>query len=300
MVRLLANPSVNQTPGKLRLPVPFTDHNAARKAGMTALHRMWFGMPVAQHVTLLPGFAPTGRIVVSATDMARYLQMILAEGNGPSGRLLSRLGVRQLLTPASPPSRSRLLSSDFEFRYGEGWFVRRFGAAAEARWHLGSLPSFAAWMVLLPETKQAVVLLINTNSESPLGEVSAVMSRLSIGVVNLLRGQSVPKGPSLREAYWRFNVVTILVAAVLVALAWWAACTRRAVWSVLMALTAIAMLVVLQILGLNGAILSAFAPDSHCLLPWRLRCCACPRHGVPGHRRAGPCCATVAFGSHEA
>ena len=60
-----------------------TDHDAARQAGMTALHRIWFGVPVAQHVTLLPGFAPTGSLVASAGDMARYLQMLLAGGIAP-------------------------------------------------------------------------------------------------------------------------------------------------------------------------------------------------------------------------
>ncbi len=39
---------------------------------MTALlHRIWFGVPVAQRVTLLPGFAPTGSLVASAGDAAR-------------------------------------------------------------------------------------------------------------------------------------------------------------------------------------------------------------------------------------
>ena len=63
-----------------------TDHDAARRDGMTALHRMWFGVPVAQEVSLLPGFAPTGSLVASAGDMARYLQMLLADGVAPAGR----------------------------------------------------------------------------------------------------------------------------------------------------------------------------------------------------------------------
>jgi len=65
-----------------------------------------------------------------------------------------------------------LLSADFQFRYGEGWFVGPFGAAADARWHLGSLASFAAWMVLLPDSRQAVAVFINTNTDLPFGEVS--------------------------------------------------------------------------------------------------------------------------------
>ncbi len=272
-----------------------TDHDAARQAGMTALHRMWFGRPVAQHVSLLPGFAPTGSLVASAGDMGRYLQMLVAGGTTPAGRVLSAQGVEQLLAPTSPPGRSKLMSADFEFRYGEGWFVGPFGAAADARWHLGNLASFAAWMVLLPETKQAVVLLINANTELPLNEVNAVMSRLPIGVVNLLRGQAVPQGPSLREAYRPLNAAAALVVVGMAVLVWWATRMRRAVGSVLMLLLAIAMAVALQVMGLSPAILSAFAPDfalvlavvgAMLCLPAALRAAAWARRALVHGRRA--------------
>jgi CubicO group peptidase (beta-lactamase class C family) len=245
----------------LQMTHSHTDHHAARQAGMTTLHRMWFGLPVAQQTSLLPGFGPTGSLVASAGDMARYLQMLLAAGMAPAGRVLSAEGVAQLLAPASPPGRSKLLSADFEFRYGEGWFVGPFGAASDARWHLGNLASFAAWMVLLPDTQQAVVMLINANSELPLNEVNAVMSRLPIGVVNLLRGQPVPQGPSLRSAYLPINAASAFVLIVLAVSAWWAARTRRAVGSVVLLLTAIVLLVTLQVMGLSAKLLSAFAPD---------------------------------------
>ncbi len=243
-----------------------TDHDAARQAGMTALHRMWFGLPVAQHVSLLPGFAPTGSLVASAGDMAAYLQMLLAGGMGPAGRVVSADAVARLLAPASPPAVSRLLSTDFSFRYGEGWFVGPFGAATDARWHLGSLPSFAAWMVLLPDTRQAVVMLMNANTELPVNEVNAVMSRLPIGVVNLLRGQPVPQGPSLRQAYFAFNVAAALVVMAVLALAGWAVHRRRASASVVLLSIALAVVVGLPATGLSAAILSAFAPDLACVL----------------------------------
>jgi CubicO group peptidase (beta-lactamase class C family) len=238
-----------------------TDHDIARQAGLTTLHRMWFGVPVAQQVSLLPGFAPTGSLVASAGDMARYLQMLLAGGVGPAARVLSADGVANLLAPASPPGRSTLLSADFAFRYGEGWFIGPFGAANDARWHLGSLASFAAWMVLMPDTQQAVVVLINANTELPFNQVNAVMSRMPIGVVNLLRGQPVPQGPSLRRAYLPFNAACALGVVALAGLAGWAGRTRRVRWALALLLTAVALVISLQVLGLNAAILWAFAPD---------------------------------------
>lgn len=238
-----------------------TDHASARRDGMTALHRMWFGVPVAHDTPLLPGFAPTGSLVASAADMARYLQMMLSGGAAPGGRVVSAGAVTQLLEPASPPSQSTLMSSDFRFRYGEGWFVGPFGAATDARWHLGNLASFAAWMVLLPDTKQAVVVLINANSELPFGEVNAVMSRLPIGVVNLLRGQPAPQGPSLRRSYVPFNAAAVLAVAAGVALAWRAGRARLARWSLLLALLAVAAALVLRVVGLTAAMLAASVPD---------------------------------------
>jgi CubicO group peptidase (beta-lactamase class C family) len=238
-----------------------TDYDTARSAGMTVTHRMWFGVPVAQRVEFPPGLAPAGGVVASADDMARYLRMLLADGAAPGGRVVSAEGVTQLFAPASPPGRSTLLSAGFRFRYAEGWFVGPFGAAPDARWHLGNLPSFAAWMVVSPETQQAVVVLINANSELPLNEVNAVMSRLPIGVVNLLRGQPAPQGPGLRRAYLPLNIGAALGLLLLAALAWSTAQVRRMVVPVVMALTALALVVGLQWMGLGAATLSAFAPD---------------------------------------
>lgn len=142
----------------------YTDHDDGRQSGMTDVHRMRFGLPVAQRVELLPGFAPAGSLVSSAGDMSRYLAMLLAEGAGPGGQVVSQQGVAQLLAPVAPLRCFKLGAADFEFRYGEGWLVGPFGAATDAHWHQGALASFEAWMVLLPDTKQTVVLLINANS----------------------------------------------------------------------------------------------------------------------------------------
>ncbi len=241
------------------------DQDAARRDGMTTVHQIVFGVPRAQEaLELLPAFEPTGGLVASANDMARYLQMLLAEGTAAtpsSTRVLSAAGVAQLLAPASPPGHSTLLSADFDFRYSEGWFVGPFGAAADARWHLGSLTPFAAWMVLMPQSKQAVLVLINANTELPLGNVNAVMSRLPIGVVNLLRGQAPPQGPSLRAAYGRFVAVAVMVLAAVALLAWRSARAKRAWGGAVLALVAATLVVASVAAGLGPALLWVFAPE---------------------------------------
>jgi CubicO group peptidase (beta-lactamase class C family) len=247
---------------RLAMTHSHTDFEAARRDGMTAAHQFVFGVPLVRETPWLPAFEPTGGLVVSAKDMARYLQMLLAGGVAPSGtRLASAQGVSQLLAAASPRANATLLSADFDFRYGEGWFVGPFGAASDARWHLGSLTTFAAWMVLLPETRQAVVVLINANTELPLGELNAVMSRLPIGVVNLLRGQAPPQGASLRAAYAKFSAVIVLALAAIALVAWRAVRARRAWGGVAMALAAVALVGATFVAGLAPSLLWAFAPE---------------------------------------
>ena len=245
----------------LQMKHSHVDLDAGRQAGMTAVHRLWFGLPVAHQVRLLPGMAPAGSLVSSANDMARYLAMLLAEGQGPTGRVVSQQAVTQLLAPAAPLRRFKLGTTDFEFRYGEGWLVGPFGAAPDARWHQGALAAFEAWTVLLPDTQQAVVLLINVKSDLPFNGLNAVTSRLAIGVVNLLRGQPPPVGPSLQQAYLLFNTACGITVVVLIALAGWSARARRIAWSVILLALAVAIVIALWVYGLSARMLSAFAPD---------------------------------------
>jgi CubicO group peptidase (beta-lactamase class C family) len=281
----------------LQMKHSHTDHEAGRRGGMTAVHRLWFGVPVAQDVSLLPGFAPAGSLVASAGDLSRYLAMLLAEGVGPSGRIVSQQGVAELLAPAAPLRRFTLGAREFEFRYGEGWLVGPFGAAPDARWHQGALASFEAWMVLLPDTKQAVVVLINANSELPFNGVDGVTSRLPIGVVNLLRGQPPPQGPSLRQAYLPVTLACALALAVLGALCAWAARTRRWAGPLVLLLTALALVVALRVWDLSATMLWAFAPDIALVvaaalvllcLPAALRAGAWARRSMVGQRDAVP------------
>jgi uncharacterized membrane protein YoaK (UPF0700 family) len=115
--------------------------------------------------------------------------------------------------------------------------------------------------VLLPDTQQAVVLLINVKSDLPFNGLNAVTSRLAIGVVNLLRGQPPPVGPSLQQAYLLFNTACGITVVVLIALAGWAARARRIVGSVVLLALAVAIIIASWVYGLNARMLSTFAPD---------------------------------------
>jgi len=182
----------------------------ARERGLTDVHRYWFGLPVETALSELPGHEPA---FISVEDMATYVTMFLNDGRHGDTHLLSAEGIRQMLTPATNETTKPLLGTEFTFRYGMGWFVGPFGAIDDARWHLGELPSFNAWMVLMPGQDRAVVVLTNADSQLPLPAATGVMSRIPNGIVNLLADEPVPEGMGLQTFYVFFDAVVVTIVA---------------------------------------------------------------------------------------
>lgn len=239
-------------------------HSYATPTGvvaMSAVHRYLFGVPVGSELSFAPGLAPAGALIASAEDMARYVNMLLQHGQGPRGVILSAAAVASMLSAAAPPSASRLLGTEFRFRYGEGWFVGPFGAWSDARWHLGNLASFAAWMVVRPEGHEGVIVLINANSELPLFDANATFSRIPIGIVNLLSNQAPPSGSSVQAAYVKVGLV-LAVATVVLGGSCVVALRRRHAWpTVALALLALVVALAVSIRGSGWLGWFSFAPD---------------------------------------
>lgn len=195
----------------------FVSLKEGRRAGMVDLHHFMFGVPVETTAAHLPGQIAAGYLVSSAEDMARYLTLYLNDGMYNGRQILSPEGIATLLEPATNEFSSTLLGTTFEARYGMGWFAGAFGAQEDARWHMGQLPMFNAWMVIMPESEQAMVLLVNANSALPLPGATEVFSRIPVGVVNMLAGEDAPSGTSLTRFYLFFNIIAIGIVAVQVA-----------------------------------------------------------------------------------
>ena len=195
----------------------YTSLEAAQEAGLTAVHRYWFGYPVQTEGKYLPSLAPSGFLYSTAEDIGRYLSMYLRDGALDGASILSGAGVELMLFPATETTTRSLMSHAFELQYGAGWFVGPFGVADDARWHLGNLAYFTAWMILLPDSNQGVVVLINAGSQFEIAGANEVMSRIPIGVVNILRGEDPPEGISIARF---FIVANGLVTLALLVQAW--------------------------------------------------------------------------------
>lgn len=121
---------------------------------------------------------PASGLNSSVHDIARFIQMVLAEGqyNG-----------RQLLKPESLHEMFRVQNAnvpmDFDLKVGLGWMlngveVQNAGTVAS---HGGLTMNFHALMAVLPEHKLGVVILSNsTTAQSAIGKVAAETLKLAL------------------------------------------------------------------------------------------------------------------------
>ena len=188
----------------------YTEKAEAEAYGLTGTHRFMFGYPVKTDGTHLAALAPSGYVYSTANDMARYLALYLQGGTIDGDQILSTAGIDEMLTGATNERSLDLQSQRFTARYGAGWFVGPFAAAADARWHQGSLPHFTGWMVLLPQTDQGVTVLINAGNQFEIGDANAAWSRIPQGVVNILRDQPPPTGMSTSRFFIIFNTLAVI------------------------------------------------------------------------------------------
>lgn len=111
-------------------------------------HTPWFtGKRAVPEGGLSDGMAAAGGVMASASDVARYLEIML---NGEDDLIRADNKVL-MLQPASD-------ASPF---YGLGWFI---DPATERAYHTGLVPGSEAVAILSPSDQRGAVVLVNTNS----------------------------------------------------------------------------------------------------------------------------------------
>ena len=194
----------------------FTAIGPARDAGLGPGHRFWFGVPVESGPVFRPGMLAAGYLISTAEDMGRYLRMYLQNGLAADGtRIVSAQGVAVMLAPG-PDAHLGPWADGRPARYAMGWFVG--GPWQEpALVHPGDSPDSSAMITLLPDRGTAVATLIAAGHELPVPGNPAATDRISRNVVDVVVGEPVATGTSLRSFYAVFDV---LVLGVLAAAGW--------------------------------------------------------------------------------
>lgn len=181
---------------RIFVPLGMTARFVAASPTLAPGHNLWWGLAGPSSYRFEPGRLPTASLISSADDMSRFA--------------LSHLGVGpQLLTPASRVLAHQGVAAEAGVAYAMGW---RQGTTAgvASLWHGGAVPSYRGAVVLLPESRSAVIVLTNVSSlfVDHTREIAA-------GVVAILEERPLPEGfRPLRTTY----IVIALLSTIFVSL----------------------------------------------------------------------------------
>jgi CubicO group peptidase (beta-lactamase class C family) len=181
----------------------FTSEAAARQHGLATGHNYWFGRPHAARVPYNRGLISAGYLISSAEDMAHYLSAQLNGGRYRGSTLLSPTAIAELQRPA-------VATPVDGTSYGMGWFVGPVNGIP-AVFHQGETFTYHANVVLLPQSKQGVVVLMNAENSLDLF-TRGRMATVSEGVVSLLRGQEPPSPPSRTAIFVAYALLLTVIA----------------------------------------------------------------------------------------
>lgn len=112
--------------------------------------------------------APAGSVSSSVRDMARYLQMLLAEGTFEGRPLFSKTAIEETRRPRIEMAPGSGKS------YGMGWMLGT-EHGAKSVYHGGNIDGFTAFVSLLPEKGIGVVALSNKNAAAAPQAVAGIV-----------------------------------------------------------------------------------------------------------------------------
>jgi CubicO group peptidase (beta-lactamase class C family) len=185
----------------LQMRNSYTSEDAAKPKGLATGHNYWFGRPRGADLPYNRGLLPAGYLISSAEDMTQYVISQLNGGRYDGASVLSSAGIAELHRPAAE-------TPEADTSYGMGWFVGPRNDIPAIH-HQGETFNFHANVVLVPQSRRGVVVLMNAENSLDLF-VSGRMGTISDGVTSLLEGRDPPSPPS--------NVAIFIVYAALFSL----------------------------------------------------------------------------------
>ena len=152
-----------------------------------------FGFSLPRSQRFVPGALPSGYLISTAEDMARYL---IAQLNNKQSNGEQMLDPQSLALMRTPP---RGISSE----YGMGWMILENGNTLA---HGGALEYFQSFVVLGLEEKTGLVILYNQNGmENMLFENTAIRD----GLLSMLKSES-PQRTSYGWIGWLLLSLVVL------------------------------------------------------------------------------------------
>lgn len=197
----------------------YTSLEEARQNGLVSGYAAFFGLtlPYDRWMPYSHSVLPSAGLFLSAEDLARFMAAHLNQGRLPDGtQLLSPAGIAQLHAPG--------IQIGENVSYAMGWTLFQFDQAAPAGGpgasaplalaHGGDWANFKALMVLIPEYKLGVALLMNKQDwgkESAYAQIGWNTALLGLG----LPAADFPASEDFMTRYGRIvgGALVLLLAA---------------------------------------------------------------------------------------
>jgi CubicO group peptidase (beta-lactamase class C family) len=181
----------------------FVSEGDAQAAGMAQGYQFIFGVSVPTHYSYNASQLPSGYMISSAEDMSHFLISQLNDGQYDDRRLLVAETVAAMQAPGI--SRAR------EGGYGFGWVSSPVGDVP-AVWHDGVNNSYHSLLLMQPQTKRGVAILMNSFNivayESAYQEIETGVARLMAGL------EPHETSQTLGQIYLKIDVVLAVLLAI--------------------------------------------------------------------------------------
>lgn len=158
----------------------------AKEKGLIEGYRNYFGIPVAGEADYPEAIhngswtnVPAGYISSSCSDMGKYLQMYLNDGED----IVNGESIKSVLYDNVPVNNG-------SYYYGMGWMYSEEMYSQPILWHAGLVENYTSNMFILPEEGIAVVVLVNMNDY-------LVTNNVIGNIVNPLIGEARNNLPNL-------------------------------------------------------------------------------------------------------
>jgi CubicO group peptidase (beta-lactamase class C family) len=154
-------------------------------------HQLLFGQVITKNTPIYRSASPAGWVMSSAEDMGRWLLLHLNSGRLDGEQAVPEQDIRQ----AHKAGIMFNLSGEV-VGYGMGWFSGITDDNLPVVWHGGDTLNFGADMLLFPNQRLGVAVLINSQN-------SSVMHQLATGVAGLMLGIDVELPTAPWWASWQ-------------------------------------------------------------------------------------------------
>jgi CubicO group peptidase (beta-lactamase class C family) len=181
----------------------FFSEKQAQDAEMTNGYQWLFGLSIPTHHRYNTSQLPSGYMISSAEDMSHFLISQLNQGRYLDTQILSGESISAMQISGTKRGE--------DGGYGFGWVIAPKGGVP-AVWHDGVNVNFHSLLLMEPERRRGMVLLMNSFGIVP---YESAYKEIEEGMVRLLADlEPAPSSQSLGTVYLIIDILLIMVLAV--------------------------------------------------------------------------------------